>query len=83
MRLLHSCVDLFILSPCLPFIYYVGALTFPGCQADFGQVGESDFNKPSCGDICLQSVFFQAPGCRLPQWAQSVLNVSLLHTAYK
>lgn len=34
MRLLHFCVDLFILLPCLPFIYYVEALTFPGCQAD-------------------------------------------------
>ena len=52
MRLLHSCADLFILSPCVPFIYYVGALTFPGCQADFSQVGESNFNEPSCGDIC-------------------------------
>lgn len=34
MRLLHFCENLFILLPGLPFIYYVEALTFPGCQAE-------------------------------------------------
>lgn len=38
MRLLHFWVDLFILSPCPPFIYYEEVLTFPGYQADYSKV---------------------------------------------
>lgn len=40
MRLLHFCAELFILSPCMPFIYNVEAFTFPQCKEDCSQVGE-------------------------------------------
>ena len=67
MRLLHFCAELFILSPCMPFIYNVEAFTFPQCKEDCSQVGElleqpfwkiqqttlSPPMSPLCSDVCL------------------------------
>lgn len=65
MRLLHFCADLFILSPCLPFIYYVEALTFSRLsgrqvklqQTSLGQKCEEWLlQTATAGSVCLKLV---------------------------
>lgn len=84
MRLLHFCVDLFILSPCLPFIYHVEALTFTGCQADYSQVGvwletSADYHV---GKMCFLPVLQTATvDCGLKLCISNLsLPYNILHT---
>lgn len=87
MRLLHSWADLFILSPCLPYTYYVEIWTVLGCQAGYSKVGEwlqwlqiwhkkcfRNFESQFRGlnDDCLYKC------CRLPRCTYFVLNSLLI-----
>lgn len=77
MRLLLFCVDLFILLPCPPFIYYVNALTFLVVKQTTAEVGEGlDISKKYISNF-ISRLFLC---CRPSRPAWSVTALHRLHT---